>query len=96
MSQKVVVAEYYAPEAVFKIPKGIDLEDKNQVKDWYVRWNSRKGNTLYIKFVDKKEEQEITASYESEIDYKRPAKATIMEREERECCLSSDDENEEE
>ena len=33
MSQKVVVAQYHAPEAIFKIPKGIDLKDKTKVCD---------------------------------------------------------------
>ena len=48
MSQKVVVAQYHAPEAIFKIPKGIDLKRKTKVENWYVFYN-----TLYIKFVDK-------------------------------------------
>jgi hypothetical protein len=88
MSQKVVVAEYYAPETIFKIPKGIDLKDKTKVEDWYVRYN-----TLCIKFVDKDKVQEIEASFESEVDYKSPEKVTIVDRDE--CvCLSSDDDDE--
>jgi len=34
---KVVVARYVTEE-VFKIPKGLDLEDKSKVKTWYVRY----------------------------------------------------------
>jgi hypothetical protein len=88
MSQQVVFAEYYAPEAIFKIPKGIDLKDKTKVEDWYVLHN-----TLCIKFVDKDKVQEIEASFETEEDYERPAKVSIVDR--RECvCLSSDDDDE--
>ena len=92
MSKKVVVAQYHAPEAIFKIPKGIDLKDKTKVENWYVFYN-----TLYIKFVDKDKVQEIEASFDLEIDYKRPEKATIMDRKDcMENCLSSDDEEDDE
>ena len=33
-----VVVKYDIPEAVFKIPDGLDLEDKSVVKNWYVRY----------------------------------------------------------
>ncbi len=46
MERKVVVATYTI-ESVFKIPKGLDLEDKTIVKQWYVKWD-----TLYIEKVD--------------------------------------------
>ena len=46
-NRKVVVAKFYAPRIVFKIPDGIDLEDKTVVKKWWVR-----NGTLYINFVD--------------------------------------------
>lgn len=38
---KVVIAEYRCQEA-FKVPKGIDLEDKTQVQEWWVKWNKLK------------------------------------------------------
>ena len=44
--RKVVIARYWVDEA-FKVPDGIDLENKKQVKDWGVKWN-----TLYIYMVD--------------------------------------------
>ena len=44
--RKVVIARYWVDEA-FKVPDGIDLENKKQVKDWEVKWN-----TLSIKMVD--------------------------------------------
>jgi hypothetical protein len=43
---KIVLAEYRFHEA-FKIPKGMDLEDKSQVKGWWVKWSK-----LYIRLVD--------------------------------------------
>ena len=43
----IVFAEYYGPESVFKIPNGLDLEDKSIVDEWVVKYN-----TLYIKYVD--------------------------------------------
>lgn len=36
---KVVIVEYKHTDA-FKIPKGLDLEDKKQVKSWNVKWGS--------------------------------------------------------
>jgi len=42
MSQsKVVIVEYHYREA-FKVPQGMDLEDKTQVQDWWVKWNKLK------------------------------------------------------
>ena len=54
---KVVVVDYYT-EAVIKIPKHIELEDKSQVKDWWVKY----GN-LYIQFVDETKETMVIAPY---------------------------------
>ena len=86
MSQKVVVAEYYPPMVFFKIPKDVDLEDETKVEYWYVRYK-----TLYIKFVDKEELQEVEKEKVEEPDYKRPAKTSIEYAEE----FLSDDEDEE-
>jgi len=47
-----VVVEYYPPVAVFKIPDGLDLENKSIVKDWYVKWG-----TLNIYYTDGREEE---------------------------------------
>ncbi len=43
---KVVIANYNL-QSIFKIPKGLDLEDKTQVKSWWIKWN-----TLKIELVD--------------------------------------------
>ncbi len=94
MSQQVVVAEYYAPEVVFKVPKGIDLNDKSVVENWFVR-----RHTLYIKYVGKDKEEEHEPVFETEEDFKFPNKEEVMKRED--CELEdfidwSDDEDEEE
>ena len=45
-TSKVVIVEYRLQEA-FIIPKGLNLEDKTQVKEWWVKWNR-----LQIRLVD--------------------------------------------
>ena len=38
-NQKKVVRVTYDHEDIFKIPSNIDLENKEQVEDWWVKWN---------------------------------------------------------
>ena len=49
--RKVVTADYNFPKAIFKIPDGLDLQDKKVVKAWFV-----KGMYLNIRYVDGREE----------------------------------------
>ena len=35
---KVVIANYNL-QSIFKIPNGLDLEDKTQVQSWWIKWN---------------------------------------------------------
>jgi hypothetical protein len=71
---KIVLAEYRCYEA-FKIPKGMDLEDKSQVTEWWIKWNK-----LYIRLVD-----ETLLTIEPEWDngdgMKEPVEATIEDGE---------------
>ena len=46
-TQKVLIAYYTPSEQRFRIPKGLDLEDKNKVEEYWVR-----NGQLHIKFVD--------------------------------------------
>ena len=70
--QKVLVATYTA-EMIFKIPKDIDVEDKNVVENVYV-----KHGTMYIEFKDKsKPDMEIYSCFESEVDYKYPTNIKV-------------------
>ena len=62
-----VKVKYYEPYAVFKIPNGLDLEDKIVVNHWYVKYG-----TLHICYTNGKE-KEIGWDYMShdDFDYKR-------------------------
>jgi hypothetical protein len=62
-----VIRVHYCIEDLFLIPENIDLNNKNQVKDWGVKWN-----TLYIYFVDGSEIQINSKGWVNDFDYKRP------------------------
>jgi hypothetical protein len=67
---QVVVAEFKHYQ-LFKIPKGLNLEDKTIVEKWWVQ-----SLTLYIKYVDKVTIQIIDCAYQdTSIHY--PSKCTI-------------------
>ncbi len=74
MSQKVVVAKS-SNESVFKIPKGVDLEDKTQVEWWCVRYD-----TLHIKLVGSDEASEIAPSFPKWDDDHKYPEAIIQDR----------------
>ena len=50
-NRKVVVAHFNLC-STFKIPDGLDLEDKSVVKNYHVKWSS-----LYIEYIDGKIEE---------------------------------------
>ena len=58
-SSKVLVATFMT-QAVFKIPKGLNLYDKTIVKEFYVRYD-----TLYIEYTDGRTD-EIEQEYNDE------------------------------
>ena len=87
--RKVVKVTLYAPEFIFKIPDGLDLEDKNVVEYWGYKWG-----TLYIKYVGKKEEEEIEAYQEFEVDYKDEQEIEIIDADDAGCVDYSEDEEE--
>ena len=43
----IVVAEYHPSQKLFRIPDGVDLNDKSVVESWHVKWG-----TLHIGYVD--------------------------------------------
>ena len=57
-NRKIVRAEYFPQSTIFKIPDGLDLDDKDIVERWLV-----KNDTLYIKYVGKEEEERIEPEY---------------------------------
>ena len=94
-NRKVVVAEFYAPRIIFKIPDGIDLENKTVVKKWWVR-----SGTLYINFVDghneEIEEEYCTGIEELGSDYYFPEEAVIEDADDWNVEYSEDEEEEDE
>ena len=54
-----VVVQQMVSYTTFKVPDGVDLEDTDVVKEWYVQ-----GGCLYIVYVDGREE-EIEFNYDS-------------------------------
>jgi len=90
-SRKVVRATFYAPDSVFKIPDGLDLEDKSVVKFWGVKYN-----TLYIYYVDGREEDiEPYFDASESTDYKYTKETEIVDADD--CGIEyTDDEEEEE
>jgi hypothetical protein len=70
-NQKKVVKVTYCHEDFFRIPTNIDLENKDQVEEWWVKWN-----TLYIKLKDIEEVVQIE-SEGLEQDMKYPDDQTI-------------------
>ena len=85
---KVLVVDYCA-EAIFKIPKHIDLEDKTQVEGYWVKWQ-----VLYIRLVGVQELMEIQPCREADIDTKYGSNARIQDADD--WGISDDEEEEEE
>ena len=76
-SPKIVIAGYNAPERAWKIPFGVDLEDKTQVKDWWIKWEY-----LHIEYTDGRKES-ITDDFETtEDDLKYPTEQRIDDADE--------------
>jgi len=70
-NSKVVVANYYC-QSTFKIPKGLDLEDKTKVKSWGIKWNK-----LFITLVDDSVIKVKCDADAEDYDFKWPDEATI-------------------
>ncbi|AYR04600.1 hypothetical protein [Chrysochromulina parva virophage Larry] len=62
----MVIVARYNEEHHFKIPIGVDLDDKTQVRKWGMKWNK-----LWIEYIDGREE-DIDSYIEFEVDYKNP------------------------
>jgi len=69
---KVVIAEYTTSSA-FKVPKGLDLEDKTQVKSYTVKWDR-----LFIELADGSEIQ-VENSWEAGFDFKYPTDELVID-----------------
>ena len=69
---KVVIA-HYSSESIFKIPKGLDLDDKTQVKGWGVKWDK-----LFIELANGTD-LTIESYGDGGVDYKWPNDTEIGE-----------------
>lgn len=66
-NRQVLVATFSPPDMIFKLPDGLDLNDKTVVENYWVRYG-----TLYIKYVGNDIREEIKPYQDCEPDYKRP------------------------
>lgn len=89
MSSLKVVHVSYTHDDVFCIPKNIDLEDKTQVENWGVKYN-----TLYIYLVNGKTLKIESKGWIHDFDYKYPISTSIENADE--FGIDDDDIDEEE
>ena len=85
-NRQIVSAIFSGPEVVFKIPDGLDLEDKTVVKFWFVRWG-----THHIDYING-EEKKIEWDYEPEVDFKLPESQNILDADEHNIKYEEDNE----
>ena len=76
---KMVVVEYQLSEK-FKIPAGIDLNDKKQVVSWGVKWNK-----MTIQLVSGGELEVESEGWTTDFDFKRPSSIGEIEDDDEEC-----------
>jgi len=84
---KGVAVASYTTEAVFKIPDGLDLEDKTVVEDWRTKYGK-----LYISYVNSEEVLEIDSVWDTDIDYKYSSDEVIADADEFNVEYEQDDE----
>ena len=85
MSTNKVVRVTYSVDDCFKIPTNVDLENKNQVDYWYVKWN-----ILHIKLTNGKILKIDPEGWFREFDLKHPSNDPVIESAE---CVGIDDED---
>jgi len=83
-----VRVSYCVPDAIFKIPDGLDLEDKSVVADWGVKYG-----VLHIKYVDGRKEKIGWSIDPSDFDYKWAEDMAIENADD--CCVEYSEDEEE-
>jgi len=69
-----VIRATYSHDEEFKIPIGVDLNDKSQVASWGIKWN-----ILWITYADDGREEEIEGEgWIHDFDYKRPESVVVV------------------
>jgi hypothetical protein len=75
-NKKVVVATLFPVEIIFKVPDGIDLEDKTVVENYWYKYGE-----LHIKYVGKDDIESIEPCYEDEVtEYKYAKNVEIVDK----------------
>jgi hypothetical protein len=82
---KVVIASYNCQSA-FRVPKGLDLDDKSQVKSWGVKWDR-----LYIELADGKEIQVENYWDDHCNDFEYPDDDPVIEEADDYGCFGNED-----
>ena len=72
-NRQVVRATYDAPESIFEIPDGLDLNDKSVVECWAVKYNE-----LRILYVNGKEERFAPKWDAADEQLKHPKECDIL------------------
>lgn len=85
-SNRKIVRVQYSHQDVFKLPKGLDLEDETQVKSWGVKYN-----TLYITKVDGTELEINSEGWINHFDYKYPDVAEIIDADDEDIYYSDNE-----
>ena len=83
-----IVLATYTSQSLFEIPKGLDLEDKSVVEEWWVKYNE-----LTINFVNGKSKTIYPTWDAQESDFKRPDECRITSVDD--VCYEYDEEEEE-
>jgi hypothetical protein len=88
VKKQLVVRAFYTLQSSFRIPKGIDLDDKTVVREFFVKYN-----TLHIVLVNGKViEREPCYSDIDVHDFKYPVSTDIDEAEDYEIRDGNEDE----
>ena len=75
-ARQLVVAYFYPPTMTFVVPKGIDLENKEQVKEYWVKWE-----VLYIDLTNGKTLKVSSFQGVEDPDFKYPEETDIKDAE---------------
>ena len=81
-TRKLLVATYYPPKMTFVVPKGIDLENKEQVKEYWVKYG-----VLYINLTNGKTLKVSSFQGVEDPVFKYPEETEIIDAEDEELDL---------
>ena len=83
-NRKMVEVEYLPVIDYYKIPDGLDLNDRSVVAGYWVKWR-----VLHIKYVGIEEVEKHEPEHEDDNDFKNPDTTSIVDADE--CYVTYDD-----